>query len=232
MSNDLPDLLDPWRAVAHAQHYAGEISQHALSRLSSLLAEPGGVVAYRLTFGRDESGRARVQLGITALLRLHCQRCLEVMDWPIDEQVDLALVQGLDEAAALSDTYDPLLLDGSMLRPALLIEDEVLLAIPAIPRHSQCDSLKTAPLRGALAGMHQVGPDSGANEARNGVGGGHQADDLTAHGGLSVRDDQSQDDWPKNGLPENGPVGDEKHQSAGRKDSPFAILADWKSTHR
>jgi uncharacterized protein len=142
MSNDLPDLpelVDPWRAVAQAQQYAGSLAVDALPRLRALVAESVGELSYSLHFGRDDARRAVVQISTKGVLRLRCQRCLQEMDWPVDEQSVLALVQGLDEAARLPECYDPLMLAETLLRPRVLIEDEVLLAIPAIARHLRCE---------------------------------------------------------------------------------------------
>ncbi|WP_200284076.1 YceD family protein [Rhabdochromatium marinum] len=138
VSPDLPEFIDPWRAVARAQHYQGRIAVQALPRVRALLADSGGDVAFSLDFERH-AARVVVRVAVRAELRLHCQRCFEALPWSIDEQASLAVVQGLDEAAALPDDYDPLLLDESLLRPLQLIEDEVLLAIPTFPRHPESD---------------------------------------------------------------------------------------------
>ncbi len=47
----------------------------------------------------------------------------------------MAVVKGLDEAARLPDAYDPLLPEEATLDPAALVEDELLLAVPPVPRH-------------------------------------------------------------------------------------------------
>lgn len=140
MSNKLPDLLDPSRAVAQAREYEGCVHVGALPRLRPLVANASGELQYRLRFARDGAHRAVVHVAVRGVLILSCQRCLEALEWPVDEQSALALVRGLDEAAALPDGYDPLMLDGALLRPLSLVEDEALLAIPAVPRHSWCES--------------------------------------------------------------------------------------------
>jgi uncharacterized protein len=106
-----------------------------------LLVDTHGVVDYQLRFGRDANRRALVWLDVRARLSLSCQRCLGVLEFPVDAQTTLVLVQGLDEAAGLPDDYDPLLPSEPLLRPMQLIEDELLLAIPTIPRHDAQDCL-------------------------------------------------------------------------------------------
>lgn len=120
----------------------------SLTRVVPLLADPCGEINYQLAFSRDDLGRALVRVSVNGLLRLHCQRCLDILEWRIEERALLALVLGLDEAARLPDRlpdapngYEPLLIDASRLRPLSIIEDEVLLALPAIPRHADCAPL-------------------------------------------------------------------------------------------
>nr|WP_328988181.1 YceD family protein [Thiorhodovibrio winogradskyi] len=102
---------------------------------------------YSLHFARDVARRPVVHVAARGLLRLTCQRCLGIMDWRLDEYSVLALVQGFDEAGRLPDNYDPLLLEEPLLQPLKLIEDEILLAIPAIPRHPRCNA-PDSPLTG------------------------------------------------------------------------------------
>ena len=151
MSVCLPDLIDPRRAAAQEAVFEGELSLARLPRLNALLVDGerlpglGGQASeseqarYRLTFGHDEDGRAVVVGNIRAELPLRCQRCNEGYRLPVDAPVRLALVEGVDEANALPDHYDPLLLDNRLMRPADLVEDELILAVPAIPRHPDSD---------------------------------------------------------------------------------------------
>jgi uncharacterized protein len=72
---------------------------------------------------------------VAAKVRLVCQRCLEKMDWPLEVKFSLALVHDDDEAAALPAEYEPLLWPDGSGSLAALVEDELLLALPAVPRH-------------------------------------------------------------------------------------------------
>jgi uncharacterized protein len=115
-----------------------------MARLSALLyrgeddASLGGKSAwYRLEFGHDGDGRGVISGAVTADLPLLCQRCFEVYPLKVETPISLALVAGLDEAKALPERYDPLLVEDRLIRPADLIEDELILAIPAIPRHAE-----------------------------------------------------------------------------------------------
>lgn len=137
MPEPIPELLDPRRAVALGCRFAGRLPIGRLSRLRPLLESTEGSVEYWLSFGQDERGYGVVRGRVVGDLRLRCQRCNEELALAVDSKLLLALVEGLDEAAALPDDYDPLLLDGRLMRSSELIEDELLLAVPAIPRHPE-----------------------------------------------------------------------------------------------
>ncbi len=152
MSVSFPDLLDPKKAVAQRAVFEGEFALRRLPRLAKLLwggegdgtvqmeEEPGGgLVRYRFEFGPDADGRATVAGQVAGLLPLRCQRCFERYDLAVDTDVSLALVSGIDEAKALPSEYEPLMIEDRLMRPSDLIEDELILAVPAIPRHREGD---------------------------------------------------------------------------------------------
>ena len=76
------------------------------------------------------SGRARTEL------RLRCQRCLEAMPYPVDVRFRLAVVQSAGEAERLPEALDPLLISEGRLRVADVVEDELLLSLPLVPKHA------------------------------------------------------------------------------------------------
>ena len=74
-----------------------------------------------------------------ATVWLTCQRCLRPFEWPIDIERPLRFVRGEAEAEALDAELeeDVLALPRSLdLRE--LVEDELLLALPLVPRHETC----------------------------------------------------------------------------------------------
>lgn len=137
MSDSLPELLDPRKAVALNARFEGRLPLSRLTRLRPLLESTEGSVAYRLDCGVDAQGRAVISGKVAATLELQCQRCNAGLSLPVASEYTLALVEGIDEAAALPDDYDPLLVDGQLMRATDLVEDELILCIPAIPRHAQ-----------------------------------------------------------------------------------------------
>lgn len=93
-----------------------------------------------------------VDLAIRATPTLECQRCLQPMTLPLVIERRFRFVEGEDEAARLDDELEE---DVLALAPRFdllaLIEDEMLLALPLVPRHETCPALPAA-LRGSDAG--------------------------------------------------------------------------------
>jgi len=137
MSEALPELLDPRRAVALNARFKGQLPLARLSRLRPLLESCQGSVAYWLDCGVDSQGQAIISGRVEATLALRCQRCSGELALPVASEYRLALVEGIDESAALPDAYDPLLIDGRLMRASDLVEDELILCVPPIPRHAQ-----------------------------------------------------------------------------------------------
>jgi uncharacterized protein len=141
MSVALPDQLDPWRAVRSGVSFAGSIPLAELPRLSAAVlpdvgAEPSEV-SFQLSFARDPDRGAVVTGWARAGVRLRCERCLGEMTLPVDARLALALLATEAGASELTDDLDPLILGEGTLRPRDLIEDELLLAIPVVPRHPE-----------------------------------------------------------------------------------------------
>jgi uncharacterized protein len=80
-----------------------------------------------------------LSLAADAALSMQCQRCLQAVEVPLRVDRRLFFVDGEDAAAALdAESEDDVL----ALTPALdlraLVEEELLLALPLIPRHEVC----------------------------------------------------------------------------------------------
>lgn len=114
-----------------------------------------------------------VRLGIRARLAMTCQRCLNTVDLPIDLDREFRFVRSEDEAAELDAELDEDVLVLSRRFDLLeLVEDELLLALPLVPRHEDCrhahapgdDALPDeAPAPHPFAGLQALRKDPGAH---------------------------------------------------------------------
>jgi uncharacterized protein len=138
MPDRLPDVIDPLSLAQKRRHLRGEIPLSQLDRVAEALFETQGTAKVELQFGK--TGR---QAGVTgcveADLVLQCQCCLGAMSWPVKSEVNLGIVTSVDEALLLPESMEPLLIEAESEIPlADIVQDELLLAIPTVPRHPNC----------------------------------------------------------------------------------------------
>jgi len=147
MSADLPgtsvpEVLDAWRMVAARRGFEGRLPLAAMARLRDSLCLEGGEagrdggadhVRFSLDFDRDALQVAYVELRIEAALPLECQRSLRRFELPVQVVQRLGLLRDEADEASLPEGYEPLLVpEDGMLRPAELVEDELILAVPVV----------------------------------------------------------------------------------------------------
>jgi uncharacterized protein len=145
--------IDPHRLdVAAFAQVGGELrGEWPLSALPRLLQDalplsadsPAHSVAWSARGSHKvvPGGEAELRLHLQARTALHlvCQRCLQAMTVVLDVQPVLRFVRGEALAEALDEHSDE---DVLTLTPSLdlqpLIEDELILALPLVPRHPSC----------------------------------------------------------------------------------------------
>lgn len=118
----------------------GSVPLAWLTRLAGALAQCDGAVEYSIDAGIDERGRPGARLSLSADLRLVCQRCGAGMPWRLERTVDFRLVRSeaeLDEVALDDDALEAIVAAGSSDAVAW-IEDEAILSLPLVARHSNC----------------------------------------------------------------------------------------------
>lgn len=131
----IPEHIDPFRYAEQNLHLDGAVKIMDLHRLSSLLDSSDDVVAVDLQFGRDEQGITFLKGHLKTKLTLQCQRCMEPYSYEIMSDFALGVVNTLDEANALPERYEPALAKEGNLALRELVEDEIILNLPIIPRH-------------------------------------------------------------------------------------------------
>lgn len=123
---------------------SGELDFGLLTRLRSLVYSDVGSVRATLSFRQRREGWLAVTLDFQAAVELECQRCLEPFRHEFAESVNVAVGEQASLAATVPAEYEPFELEGGRLQPAQLIEDEVIVAIPLVPKHARiedCGSL-------------------------------------------------------------------------------------------
>jgi uncharacterized protein len=142
----LKRISDAFAFSREGRAVEGTLALSSLERLHDLLAELAGEVSFRISGLIGKRGESMLRLEVSGSLPLACQRCLEAI--PFDLDVDI-LLELLPEGAEMSqdeledDTRDFLPVAGK-LDVAELVEDEILLVLPVVPRHEKCGLRGTA----------------------------------------------------------------------------------------
>jgi uncharacterized protein len=163
--------LDKWYSLPDLQGLAqreailaGEIELARLDRLGGMLRSNAGSVSAEIRLGKRAGGWLTAELRCSASLSLVCQRCLEPIVQELVQQSALALLETESLEALAPKDLEPLVLDRRGLRPVDLIEDELIMSLPLVPRHraaDACDPLADRRDRqsGGAASTHSRSPD-------------------------------------------------------------------------
>ena len=130
----VPEAVDAWRMVAARREFEGRIPLATMVRLRDSLLQPEGDARYVLAFGIDALKVPFAELRIEAELPLECQSSLQRFLLPVQLVQRLGLIRDEADEAALPPDYEALLVEADgMLKPAELVEDELILALPVVP---------------------------------------------------------------------------------------------------
>lgn len=142
MSNDekIPEKVNPYRLAEAKASLHGVVSIKELQRLCTSLADDSGDVLINTSFGIDENGVRYIKGHWETELKLQCQRCMEPFVYGIMGDFLSGVVKTEEEAAELSEVYDPVLEDEGMIVIRDVIEDELIVNLPIVPMHDpdQC----------------------------------------------------------------------------------------------
>jgi len=137
--------IDIDRLARRGETLAGRWPLAAFERLASLLASAEGEVRWRASARRrrrPEGGdETRLTLAIEAVLPVPCVRCLGPVDIPVGDSREFLLVADEQTAERLDDPDSELevIAADTPFRLAELVEDELILAVPPLPRHDACE---------------------------------------------------------------------------------------------
>ena len=147
-------VIDSLEFARAGQALRGSLPLAGLTRLKDSLADAHGTVEFEVKGGHDARHRPILTVAIHGMLHLQCQRCLEVLDHPLQVLNTLLLVATGGAAAGELEDEDTEWIGASReLDVATLVEDEILLGLPYAPRHEEgaCRPLGTAAAEGAAA---------------------------------------------------------------------------------
>ncbi|MGA9573818.1 MAG: YceD family protein [Lysobacterales bacterium] len=134
MSREYPDWISPNRAAEGKRIFSGTIPFSRMKRLAALLVDASGEATFSAAFRTDHDHRVIIDLQVEAALPLVCQASLEVYDELVKRNSELAVIADDSEQFDLPENYEPVQTEKGRLAIAGIVEDELLLGLPTIPR--------------------------------------------------------------------------------------------------
>ncbi len=139
----LPVEVDPFKLVEQGRLFEGRIPQQDFSRLQDLLfstdEDNNKLIEVNLEFTRTDTRLPVVKGHIKAELQMVCNRCLDATDLTIDSKIEVVLVSNDEQAERLQEGFDIWLVEDQTLFLRDFIEDEILLAMPIVISHEDCE---------------------------------------------------------------------------------------------
>lgn len=134
-------VIEPSAFARKAGLLQGDLPIADLPRVLDMLAGTSGAIGYRVEGHISERERPQLLLRLEGVLCLRCQRCLESVTYPLRVCNVIEFVG--DESSLIQKEIED---DSRDFLPwqdeidvVALIEDEVILALPLVPRHEHCD---------------------------------------------------------------------------------------------
>lgn len=131
-------IEDPFAFARAAGLHSGQAALAAMPRLQDRLAGNAGTVAYVVRGKLDQRQRPLLELEITGNPSLRCSRCLAPLDFALQLQSSVLL---MEPGAVMQEDDDPDSPEWIEAGPELdvleLVEDEILLSLPLAVRHEQ-----------------------------------------------------------------------------------------------
>lgn len=137
MTKTLHIEVDPSLCASQERMISGELAYEELQQIQADINPSSSAIRADLTFGKV--GKFVILTGrISANLVLQCAACLELVDYPVDIDVKLAIINDEARVSLLTDDYEPYLYEGERLLISDVVEAEIVLVIPTIARHDVC----------------------------------------------------------------------------------------------
>jgi uncharacterized protein len=131
-----PAAIDGPAFARSAGVLAGRLGMQSLPRLAQSGCS-AAVFDFVLTGEINERGKPGLRLVLRGSVQLQCQRCLGRLELPLHIEAQLEFASGEAEISAADDDIERVVA-GRDMRVADLVEDEVILALPMVPRHEHC----------------------------------------------------------------------------------------------
>lgn len=140
--------VDTYELTRVGHEVRGQAPIEQFERLIEDLPEQADtMVSWTVKGEMDSFGQRFLHVHVKAVPMLECQRCMKPFEWPVDSQNRLQVVNSeaaleVDEAVdADPDDVIERILGSQRLDVLALVEDEIILSLPYVPKHDVCTLL-------------------------------------------------------------------------------------------
>lgn len=117
----------------------GILPSKQMPRLADVALEGSEDVSVKLEFVRSPHGRM-IDGYVRGRVVLECQRCLQPVQFLLDAPIHVALTTFQSDDRAEQEGLESWLVEDERLFIQDFVEDEILLALPFVAKHEQCET--------------------------------------------------------------------------------------------
>lgn len=145
LAQPLPKRLDVRKMARKDVVFSGDTPLNSFSRLEGLIESQDGSLSYQLQVEVEQGGHIVLRGSLKADLQVLCQRCLKAMPYQLDTEMALGIVRNDEASQQLPKSLDPWVLEEDEADMYGMLEDELILALPAVHFHPQneCEGLSS-----------------------------------------------------------------------------------------
>lgn len=139
LESPLPNIIEPFKLAAKSVCLLGCVSLKTLPRLRADLQVESlsRLAGVELQFVMSADGLAMAGGTLRAELGVQCQRCLGVVELPIESSLSWVFAHDEDAALHVSASSELIILEGNSVSLFDLLEDELFLSLPSVPMHAE-----------------------------------------------------------------------------------------------
>jgi len=129
------DVVDAMLLAVRGSEIEQSFALSDLSRVSDYATSRAAKARLLVKF-RHLDGRVLIDGQVTAELRMRCQRCMQPVTVPVDDEFSVLLIGSENELDRLAPEQDAVVAEVERLDLRWLTEEQLLLASPLVPLHT------------------------------------------------------------------------------------------------
>jgi uncharacterized protein len=132
------DVVDAMLLAVRGSEIEQSFAMTDLPRVSDYATDAKAKATLIARF-RNVDGKVLIDGEVTAALRMSCQRCMQPVDVPVDDEFSVMLVGSENELDKLAPEQDAIVAEAERLDLRWLTEEQLLLASPLVPAHDEAE---------------------------------------------------------------------------------------------